>query len=131
MKRFFRFGLQSLIVDFSEEVFLSKKKINEKSEIEAKDSKPVLTPELCLSHDSEMYHIQIDLPGVKKEEIELLASEQTLCVEGPREDVILFGCFILAHPVNPDKAKASYENGLLSVEIPFKSPVKGKKIKIE
>jgi HSP20 family molecular chaperone IbpA len=44
--------------------------------------------------------------------------------------VILFGCFTLAHPVNPEKAKASYENGLLSVEIPFKGRVKGKKIKI-
>ena len=109
---------------------MSKKKINAKSEVEEKDSKPVLTPEICLDHDSEMYHIQIDLPGVKKEEIELLASEQTLCVEGLREDVILFGCFTLAHPVNPEKAKASYENGLLSVEIPFKARVKGKKIKI-
>jgi HSP20 family protein len=131
LKKFFSFALQKLNVDFSEECFLSKKKIAEKSEVEGKDSKPVLTPEICLDHDTEMYHIQIDLPGVKKEEIELLASEQTLCVEGPREDVILFGCFTLAHPVNPDKAKASYGNGLLSVEIPFKARVEGKKIQIE
>jgi HSP20 family protein len=90
-----------------------------------------LTPEACFDHDSEMYYIQIELPGVKKEDIELSASEQTLCVEGSREDVILFGCFTLAHPVNADKAKASYDNGLLTVEIPLKAPITGKKIKIE
>ncbi|MCW4047849.1 MAG: Hsp20/alpha crystallin family protein [Candidatus Bathyarchaeota archaeon] len=110
---------------------MSKKTVSEKSEIEEKELKPVLTPGVCFDHNSEAYHIQIELPGVKKEDVELFVSEQTMCVEGPREDVILFGCFTLAHLVNVDKAKANYGNGLLTVEIPLKTPVKGKKIKIE
>jgi HSP20 family protein len=110
---------------------VSKKKTVKEAEATEEESKPVLTPEACFDHDSEMYYIQIELPGVKKEDVELSASEQTLCVEGSREDVILFGCFTLAHPVNADKAKASYDNGLLTVEIPLKAPITGKKIKIE
>ena len=90
-----------------------------------------MTLEACFGHNSEMYQIQIGLSGVKEKDAGLSASKQTLCVEGSQEGAVLFGCFTLAHPVNVNKAKASYKKGLLTVEIPMKAPVKGKKIKID
>jgi len=96
-----------------------------------KKTKPSLTPYVCFDHDLENYYIQVELPGVKKEDVELSVSEQSFCVTGTREDIDLIACYYLAHPVNEDKAKAKYENGLLHVIIPLKKPVKGKKISIE
>jgi HSP20 family protein len=96
-----------------------------------KKIKPALTPCVCFDHDVENYHIQVELPGVKKEDIELSVSEQSFCVRGLREDIDLIACYYLAHRVNEDKAEAKYENGLLDVTIPLKKPLKGKKISIE
>lgn len=94
-------------------------------------TKPVLTPVVWSDHDLENYYIQVDLPGVKKEDIELGVSEQSFCVRGSREDIDYLACYYLAHPVDEDKAKAKYERGLLSIMIPLKKPLKGKKIPIE
>ena len=94
-------------------------------------SRPVLKPGACFHHDLENYYIEVELPGVDKGHIEASVSEQSICVVGSREDVDLLGCWYLAHSVNENKAKAKYENGLLSVTIPLKKPLKGKKIPIE
>jgi HSP20 family protein len=96
-----------------------------------KKEKLVLSPVVCLDHDLDNYYIQIELPGVKKEDIELSVSEQSLCVRGSREDVDLMACYYLAHPVISEKSKAKYNNGLLNVMVPLRKPLKGKKITIE
>jgi HSP20 family protein len=72
----------------------------------------------------------VELPGVKKEDVELSVSDQSFCVRGKREDIELLGCYVLAHPANPEKAKAKFENGLLNIQIPIKKILKGKKITI-
>lgn len=96
-----------------------------------KKVRPVMTPTTYVDHDQKNYYIQVEMPGVKKEEIELSVSAQSFCVHGVRGDVDLLGCYVLAHPVNEEKAKAKFENGLLNVMIPMKKPLKGKKIPIE
>jgi HSP20 family molecular chaperone IbpA len=73
----------------------------------------------------------VELPGVKKEDVFLEVSDQSLCVKGSREDVELLGCYVLAHPVDGENAKAKFDNGLLNVEIPIKKILKGKKVTIE
>ena len=47
-----------------------------------------------------------------------------------RENVDLLGCYILAHAVNGENAKAKFDNGLLNVQIPIKRILKGKKVPI-
>jgi HSP20 family protein len=91
----------------------------------------VLTPNACFDHDLENYYIEVELPGVDKGHIELTVAEQSICVAGSREDAELLGCWYSAHNVVEDKARAKYENGLLSITIPLKQTPKGKKIKIE
>jgi HSP20 family molecular chaperone IbpA len=93
--------------------------------------KVILTPSACFDHDLEKYYIEVELPGVDKEHIELTVAEQSVCVAGLRDDAELLGCWYLAHKVVEDKARAKYTNGLLTITIPLQQAPKGKKIKIE
>ena len=110
-------------------ILLSKKKNMKESEPE--ETTAVVSPEVCIDHDDKSYYIDIELPGVDKEHVDLSVGEQSLCVEAARDDVIYLGCLSLAHTVDETKAKAKFENGLLKVQIPLKAPIKGKRIKIE
>jgi HSP20 family protein len=107
---------------------MAKKKVAEK---EAKSMKPTLEPMMYMDHDEKNYYIQVELPGVKKTDAELEVSDQSFCVRGARGDIEFLGCYILTHAVNAEKAKAKFDNGLLSIEIPIKKILKGKKIAIE
>jgi HSP20 family protein len=107
---------------------MAKKKVAKK---EAKLVKPTLSPIMYMDHDDKNYYIQVELPGVKKEDVELEVSDQSFCVRGERADIELLGCYILTHAVNAEKAKAKFDNGLLNIEIPIKKILKGKKIAIE
>jgi HSP20 family protein len=98
---------------------------------QAKKEKPAMAPTVYMDHDQKSYYIQVELPGVKKEDVELSVSDQSYCVRGVREDVEFLGCYVLAHPANAEGAKAKFENGLLNIQIPIKGILKGKKIAIE
>lgn len=91
---------------------------------------PVL-PAACFYHDVDKYTIEIELPGVDKKDISLEVTEAGLCVKAPRNDVEYFGCWVLAHAVKPEDAKASFKDGLLTVTIPLAKPMKGVKVPIE
>jgi HSP20 family protein len=106
---------------------MAKKKVVKK---EAKPVKPTFAPVMYMDHDDKNYYIQVELPGVKKEDAELEISDQSFCVRGQRADIELLGCYVLTHAVNAEKAKAKFDNGLLSIEIPIKKILKGKKITI-
>jgi len=92
---------------------------------------PVVVPEVCIDHDDHAYSIEVELPGVKKEDVKLSVGEQSFCVEGSRGDVVFVGCFSLVHSVDEDKAKAKFESGLLKIDVPLKAAIKGRKIAIE
>ncbi|MCW4018428.1 MAG: Hsp20/alpha crystallin family protein [Candidatus Bathyarchaeota archaeon] len=96
-----------------------------------KEKKPTLTPNAFMDHDKENYYIQVELPGVKKQDVELSVSDQSFCVRAPREDIQYLGCYVLAHLADTNTAKAKFENGLLSMQIPLKKNQKEKKVTIE
>ncbi len=107
---------------------MSEKKASKKI---AKREKPSMEPTMYLDHDDKFYYIQVELPGVKKENVTLEVSDSSMCVTGARLDMDFLGCYVLMHAVNADGAKAKFEDGLLSVEIPIKKILKGKKVAIE
>ncbi len=107
---------------------MAKKQVAKK---EAKPAKPTLEPMMYMDHDDKNYYIQVELPGVKKEDAELEVSDQSFCVRGTRKDIEFLGCYILTHTVNTEKVKAKLDNGLLNIEIPIKKILKGKNITIE
>ncbi len=110
---------------------MSKKKIVKASKSKQEETVTVVAPEISLDHDDVSYYIDVELPGVSKENVDLSVGEQSLCVEASRDDVVYLGCFTLAHAVDEEKATAKFDNGLLRIQIPLKAPIKGKRIIIE
>ncbi|RUM30355.1 MAG: Hsp20/alpha crystallin family protein [Aquifex sp.] len=90
--------------------------------------------------------IKMDLPGVKKEDIEITVKENAVHVKAERkeekeektENVIraerFYGVIERVIPlpveVNPEKAEAKYEDGVLEIRIPKVHVEKEKKIKL-
>jgi HSP20 family protein len=97
----------------------------------ARKAKPAMSPTIYMDHDDKNYYLQVELPGVKKEDVSLEVSDQSFCVKGSRADIDIYGCYILAHAVDGEKAKAKFVDGLLNVEIPIKKILKGKKVTVE
>ena len=96
----------------------------------AKREKPSMAPTMYLDHDNKYYYIQVELPGVKKEDVTTEVSDSSMCVTGSRLDIDFLGCNVLSHVVNGEGTKAKFEDGLLNIEIPIKKILKGKKIPI-
>ncbi|MGM0533768.1 MAG: Hsp20/alpha crystallin family protein [Campylobacterota bacterium] len=104
------------------------------------------TPVVNTREDEKAYYIDVDLPGVKKEDINVDVDEGVLSIHGERnfkdevkeEDYYKvetsFGkfqrVFNLPENVDSDNIKASRDNGVLEVTIPKKEQDKAKK-KIE
>jgi HSP20 family protein len=96
-----------------------------------KKDNPTVTPNAFMDHDKKFYYIEVELPGVKKDDIELSVSDQSFCVRAPRDDIEFLGCYMLAHLSNTEATRAKFENGLLSMEIPLKKEQKEKKVTVE
>jgi len=53
------------------------------------------------------------------------------CVRAEADAFRYESCFILAHEVKPQEAKAKFESGLLTITVPFKETIHGHKVPIE
>ncbi|MFW3147016.1 MAG: Hsp20/alpha crystallin family protein [Thermoplasmatota archaeon] len=92
----------------------------------------VTMPCLYINHDLEKYYAQVELPGVRKEDIHLEVMENGFCLKGKRGEKEISGCWMLGHPVDAEKVKAKYDTGLLDIVMPLKNPLtNGKRIEIE
>ncbi len=109
----------------------------------------VFHPDLDLSETPAQYTIRMDLPGMKKEDIQIEFSDQVVTISGDRKKEVEettkdgmqrkernFGTFqrsvTLPEPVKADQVIAEYVNGILTVKIPKLLPTAGepKKIKV-
>ncbi len=89
----------------------------------AKTELPEVLPAVCVDHDRESYHIEIELPGVKKENIDLEMGEESFCVKASKEELIYSSCYALAHSIDTAKVSAKFDNGMLTIKAPFKRPI--------
>ena len=51
--------------------------------------------------------------------------EDSVHLTAPARDIEYVSALALGWPVKPDKAEATYEHGLLRIEVPFKDPMEG------
>lgn len=70
------------------------------------------------------------VPGIEKKDLELIMGKEHFCLSGERDDLRYDGCYQLFHEVEVEQSVAKFVNGLLTVEVPFKEPLRGKKIEI-
>lgn len=67
--------------------------------------------------------IEIELPGVKKEDIKFKMHDDSFYVTATKEGIEYNGSYATCCPIKPDKAEGKYENGLLIVTVPYKDPL--------
>ena len=65
------------------------------------------------------------IPGAPTDTIDLKILEDSVHLTAPARDIEYVSALALGWPVKPDKAEATYEHGLLRVEVPFKDPMEG------
>lgn len=93
--------------------------------------KPEVAPVATIDHDRKQYHIEIELPGIDKNKIELDFGERSFCVRAPRDDIVFNACYYLAHKIDVKKVNATFTTGLLKVLVPLKEPLGGKRVPVK
>ncbi len=104
------------------------------------------SPALDVFDDKDHLIVKVELPGMKKEEIEISLHDGTLTVSGERKvereekegqsfrSERYFGKFqrsvSLPTTVNPNNVKASYKDGILTVELAKAEEAKPKQIEV-
>ena len=132
------------IVQFRDEVgrwfdALDKKKEGQKTAVWA--------PDVDIKETDKEIQIKADLPGMKKEDINISVDEDQLIIKGERreeekkidKDYVriersygsFYRSFDIGVPVKSDQIKASYKEGVLELVLPKAEAKKPKKIEIE
>ncbi|MDP6936141.1 MAG: Hsp20/alpha crystallin family protein [Candidatus Marinimicrobia bacterium] len=104
------------------------------------------TPPMNISESDSAYEVEIELPGVDKKEVTVNVVDGVLTVSGARKthrnsedenliwNEISYGSFKrsfqLAGEIQEEKIKATFQNGMLSLDIPKAEEVKPKAKKI-
>ena len=69
--------------------------------------------------------MEFAIPGAPTETIDAKILEDSVHLTAPARDIEYVSALALGWPVKPDKAEATYEHGLLRIEVPFKDPMEG------
>ena len=95
--------------------------------------KRLVVPSMTTIHDDtdSGLWISVNLVGAPKETVELEMGEAGLCVKAEAEDFRYEACFMLAHEIKPEKAKAKFDAGLLRIYAPFEETMRGHKVPVE
>ena len=105
------------------------------------------TPAIDLYEDKDNLYVKAELPGMKREEIEVSLHEGTLSISGERKSETQVsrrprsiapsgssggssGRVTLPMPVAADKVKAQYKDGVLSITLPKTEEAKPKQINV-
>ena len=80
------------------------------------------SPDVCsfVNKENNKLHLEISLPGVKKEDIQLKMRADSFYLSAPRDDIEYVTTQAFCCPMNSNQVDAKYENGLLKIEVPFK-----------
>jgi HSP20 family protein len=81
--------------------------------------------EVCsYTDDKDMtMHVDISVPGVKKEDIRVKMLDDSFSLTAARDDFDYVATMAFCCPVKAKEAKAEYRDGLLKIAVPFKDPM--------
>lgn len=112
------------------------------------DTEQEFSPATEITEDEAQYHLSVDLPGMRQEDIQIEVQDHQLSITGERkreskkaesEKVQRFErsygffrrSFTLPKNVSTDKITAQYENGVLELSIPKAELAQARKIQIQ
>jgi HSP20 family protein len=87
-------------------------------------------PLVDVMEEKDHYKIYAELPGVDKEKIKLDVADNSIEIK-TNDEKKFYKMIELKSSVDPDSAKASYNNGVLTLVLDKKEKRKGKDVKIE
>jgi HSP20 family protein len=110
-------------------------------------ARAVWTPAVDIYEDAEAIHIDVELPGLSKENVSVRLENNVLAIEGERklarEDKRdnyhrierAYGSFMrsftIPSNVNPEKIDAEFKDGVLRVVLPKREEAKPKQIQVK
>ena len=103
---------------------VKEEKSTEIEEVETRPSKLRAFPQVCsyIDDDNIGYDIEIYLPGVDRDTIDLRMDKDSIYVTGETDTIRYVGSYGLCCPIDPEKATSTYKEGLLKVHVPFEEP---------
>lgn len=75
--------------------------------------------------DNHKLVVEFAIPGAPTDTIDVKILEDSVHLTAPARDIEYVSALALGWPVKPDRAEATYEHGLLRIEVPFKDPMEG------
>jgi HSP20 family molecular chaperone IbpA len=89
------------------------------------DYRMKVAPESVAYADAESRKLVIEfaIPGAPAETVDVKILEDSVHLTAPARDIDYVSSLALGWAVKPDKAEATYEHGLLRIEVPFKDPM--------
>ncbi len=113
----------------------------------ASDSGRLYVPSLDVSETDTHYHIQLSMPGMKKDDISIDLQDRRLTITGERKEEVddkntkyhvremRYGTFertiMLPNNINQDKIDARFEDGVLKLDVEKKEKQVNKQIKVK
>jgi HSP20 family molecular chaperone IbpA len=84
-----------------------------------------VAPDTVAYADDERHRLIVEfaIPGAPMDTIDVKILEDSVHLLAPARDIDYVSALALGWTVKPDKAEATYENGLLRIEVPFKDPM--------
>ena len=84
-----------------------------------------VAPNTVAYADAEKHRLIVEfaIPGAPTDSIDVKILEDSIHLTAPARDVEYVSALALGWPVKPAKAEATYEHGLLRIEVPFKDPM--------
>ena len=89
------------------------------------ESRIKVAPDTVAYADEENHKLVVEfaIPGAPTDTIDVKILEDSVHLTAPASDLVYVSALALGWPVKPAKAEATYEHGLLRIEVPFKDPM--------
>ena len=84
-----------------------------------------VAPNTVAYTDEENHQLVVEfaIPGAPTDTIDVKILEDSIHLIAPAKNIEYVSALALGWPVKPAKAEATYEHGLLRIEVPFKDPM--------
>jgi HSP20 family protein len=84
-----------------------------------------VAPDTVAYTDEEKHQLVVEfaIPGAPTDTVDVKVLEDSIHLTAPARNIEYVSALALGWPVKPAKAEATYEHGLLRIEVPFKDPM--------